>query len=185
VNADDVSTWAPVASATAAALAAGASWISVRLSRKQWKAAQRPELRLQAWDRGGTIEIVIVNAGGGFARGVGFCVVVGTEYVAGFAGPNLGGFLDSGQRVVVNAQLTRSSNQVQGVVTCHDVDGFFHAWDAARDQHRVWRGRFTRRALPADPSGQEALNAFYPSLDLGALTRVEGTTPRAQFGLPA
>ncbi len=172
--------WAPVASAALSAVAALAAWAAVRLNWKQWRASQTPELRGQAVHRQKTDELkfTILNGGAGAARGVGFCVAVGEEYVAGFADPNMGGFLNPGERVTVTTQLTPGEEStVRGVVTCDDVAGYYHSWSIHPVRHRVWRTTFLRRPLKEYPSGKEALQHHHPDINLDQLRRVGGHTP--------
>jgi hypothetical protein len=178
--------WAPAASGLFAACAAAASWAAVRLNYRQWRASRLPELRIQGWHKHktGKIEFIILNAGAGVARGVGFCVVFGEEYVSGFAGPNFGGFLNPGERVTVETDLTPgSAGEYQGVVTCDDVVGCYHSWSIRPVQHRVWRTRVLHRPLKDYPSGETVLKRHHPDIDLSVLRRVSGRAPASQFGL--
>jgi hypothetical protein len=181
----EVRDWAPAASAGFAFLAATASWASVRLNHRQWRQSRMPNVHAQMWHKQKTnrIELVILNAGPGVARGVGFCVVLGDEYVAGFAGPNMGGFLNPGERVVVETDFTAGNvTKYEGVVTCDDVLGRFHSWAIHPVRHRVWRTKFLRRPLNEYPSGETVLRYHHPQHDLATLRRVQGQTPARQFG---
>jgi hypothetical protein len=95
--------WITVASVALAAVAATASWASVHLSRRQWLLAQQPFLQGQVVIRhSGEREFKILNAGAGAARGVRFCVAVDEKFAAGYAGPQYGGLLDSGETATVS-----------------------------------------------------------------------------------
>jgi hypothetical protein len=187
ILATNIFEWASAFSAVFAACAAAASWAAVRINFVQWRTSRLPDLRIQAWHREktGKIELVILNAGAGVARGVGFCVAYDNEYVAGFAGPNLGGFLSAGERVVVVTDLTPGSSVAyHGVVTCDDVTGYFHSWSIHPVAHRVWRTRFLRRRLKEYPSGEDVLAHHHPDIDLSVLRRVSGRAPAFQFDDP-
>jgi hypothetical protein len=171
--------WAPAAAAVFAAFAAAAAWATVRLNYRQWRASRLPELRGQMVrrERTGKIELTILNAGAGVARGVGFCAVYGGEYVAGFAGQNMGGFLKPGERTVVETDLThREDPKYVGVVTCDDVAGCYHSWSIHPVGHRVWKTPVLRRPRKDYPSGAEALAHHHPEIDLSKLVRVGGRT---------
>src|SRR4051794_28052556 len=100
--------WAPVASTLLAAIAAGAAWKNVRQSRDQWLTERLPQLVAQLKDNvsEARVELHILNAGPGDARGVRFCVVAGAEYLSGYAGRNYGGLLRGGDTVTIATQLT-------------------------------------------------------------------------------
>lgn len=155
----DVRVWAPVASAVFAFLAATASWVSIRLTRRQWLASQRPYLVPQLVRvADGSVRLEIRNTGAGGAYGVRFCVAVGTEFVAGYAGPHFGGYLATDETAIVETQLT-SDGDVTGVVTYWDtIDRVLMSRLDIPGVHEV-RGRRRRRSDPTDPD--EAFRKCY------------------------
>jgi hypothetical protein len=156
--------WISLAGVGLAALAAGASWASVHLSRRQWLLSQQPFLRLQLLvEPNGDRVLKILNAGPGNARGIRFCLAAGHEYVAGYAGPQFGGLLSPGDKAEVVLEIQATKNDpVQAVVVCWDGAERIHKF-SAHDDHIVRRK--TRNPLTAtDPEktfreiyGQRAL----------------------------
>jgi hypothetical protein len=128
-----------------AALAAGAAWVAAIQALRVGRAADQPFLCLQITvnaDRryGG----VVINAGDGIARGVGYVISDGTSIIAGPLGH---GFLRPGEAIQVLSSLPRATDGlVVGFVNCRDRFGMPHDW-TSDEQHerRSWRGRFRRR----------------------------------------
>ncbi len=156
--------------------------MAVRLNYRQWRVRRLPDLRAQLWTRSTGIQLLILNAGAGVARGVGFCVVCCDEYVAGFAGPNLGGFLNPGERVAVDTDFSGGATSYKGVVTWDDVLGYYHSWSIHPITHRLWRTAILRRPRKEYPSGEAVMKHHHPEIDLAALRRVEGRAGASQFG---
>jgi hypothetical protein len=145
--AQDVRTWAPAASALFAFLAATASWASIRIARRQWLAAQRPYLVGQLMkDPSGRRRLEIRNTGSGGAHGVRFCVVVGDEYVTGYAGPSMGGYLGTDETAVVETALHEDGPpETFGVVACWDASDRVHVSGLDSAASRVVRRAWFRR----------------------------------------
>ncbi|HEU4973982.1 MAG TPA: hypothetical protein VFT50_02750 [Baekduia sp.] len=164
--------WAPVASTSFAAVAATVAWANVRQSRRHWLLAQQPALVPQVVDHTAEarIELHLLNAGAGSARGLQFCLVLGDEYVAGYAGPNLGGLLKSDETRVVKTQLTARTGSPLCVVTCLDSVGRVHVFDL-QDRHEIL-GTGRSHELKSDPIHQFARR--YPDTDVREMTKVAG-----------
>ena len=145
---------AAVGSAIFAAMAAGASWRSVRQQRHQSEAERLPELHLKVSReiQTGQLTIFIANAGGGLARSVSFCIVEEPYVCFGDLPPS--GMLRPGETATLSTSLTSSSALTVGIVDCRDQTGRLHVWDAG-DHYRSW----------VDPPGGRAVfEAFYPGL---------------------
>lgn len=168
-----VPVWISLAGVGLAALAAAASWASVRLNRRQWLLSQQPFLSIQLLiEANGDRVLKILNGGPGSARGVRFCVAAGDEYVAGYAGAQYGGVLNTGGRaeVVLDLKATRNDS-IQAVATCWDGVERIHRF-TAHGGHSVKR---KPRRDPTDATDPEA--AFqdqYGTDSLGDLRRVGG-----------
>lgn len=164
--------WAPVASTALAAIAATAAWFNVRHSRRQWLTAHRPVIVAQLVDRPerGRIELELLNTGVGAARRVRFCVVLGDQFVAGYAGPNFGAVLKSDELRVVGTQLQARSGEPRCVVTCLDNADRLHVFDTDGG-HRVrrLRGDLIKATDPV-----AAFRSRYSSVDLDTLQQVGG-----------
>jgi hypothetical protein len=138
--------WIALAGAIFAALAACASWASVRLNRRQWLGSQQPYLSVQlVIERGGERVLNILNGGPGLARGVRFCVVAGEEFASGYAGPQFGGWLGPGQRAQIVLELAvPGGSKMRGVAVC---------WDGAERVHRFSdSGEHTINSRPRGPA---------------------------------
>jgi hypothetical protein len=126
-----------------AALAAGAAWVAAIQALRVGRAADQPFLCLQVTvnsDRcyGG----VVINAGDGIARGVGFVISDGTSIIAG---PLRHGFLRPGEAIQVLSSLPRTTNgPVVGFVNCRDRFGMPHDWTS--DEQHETRGRRSLRS---------------------------------------
>jgi hypothetical protein len=168
-----VPAWLSLVGLAFAALAAGASWASVRLNRRQWLLSQQPFLRLQLLvEPSGDHVLKILNAGPGSARGVRFCLAAGEEYVAGYAGPQFGGFLDAGDKaeVVLDLQATRN-DPLQAVAVCWDSVERIHRF-SAHDDHFVRRGPRRSPLTASDP--EKAFLEIYGQNALENLRQVSG-----------
>lgn len=168
-----VPVWISLAGVGLAALAAAASWASVRLNRRQWLLSQQPFLSIQLLiEANGERILKILNGGPGSARGVRFCVAVGDEYVAGYAGAQFGGVLNTGERaeVVLDLKATRE-DQIQAVATCWDGVERIHRFSARAD-HSVQRKPRRHASNGTDP--ERAFCEQYGSDSLRDLRRVHG-----------
>lgn len=168
----ETQSWITVASVALAALAAAASWASVRLSRRQWLLAQQPFLRSQVVIREtGERELRILNAGAGSARGVRFCVAVEEKFGAGYAGPQYGGFLASGDTAIVVLGLDgKKGLKAKGVTLCWDAAGRVHEF-TMEGRHNVL-DRPSSSESSTDP--EAAFRKVYGRNGLDGLLRVEG-----------
>lgn len=133
-----------------AALAAGAAWVAAIQALRVGRAADQPFLCLQVTvnsDRryGG----VVINAGDGIARGVGYVISDGTSIIAGSLRH---GFLRPGEAIQVLSSLPRANDgPVVGFVNCRDRFGIPHDW-TSDERHetrgnRRWRSGFRRRPI--------------------------------------
>lgn len=164
--------WIALAGVALAALAAGASWASVRLNRRQWLLAQQPFLSLQlVIEQSGERVLKILNAGPGPARGVRFCVAAGAEFASGYAGAQFGGYLAPGQRTELVLELSaEAKTEMSGIVIC---------WDGAERVHRfsTLGGRtISRRNKDSEGATdpEQAFRAQFGDAALQGLHRVRG-----------
>jgi hypothetical protein len=140
---------------------------------------QRPELRAQlaqSTARGG-LDLLVLNAGSGLARGVEFSVVHGDEKMSGFSAPNLGGVLRTGERVVIETRFAIGvDSPVLGVVVAQDSTGRDYSWaiDRPGDRPRRWRARWRRGRVTA----AEAIDYHHPDVDLSRKSNVGGVIPK-------
>jgi hypothetical protein len=163
-----VTTWAPVASATAAALAATASWVSVQLTRTTLVRARRPVLDLTALVDGatGSVTIEVENVGGGIARDAVVILAEGGACLIAAIPP--AGRLAPGRRVQLETPLTRSPQAPNvpgpvGVAICQDLERNTHAWTANGVTYRRWSPRrLKRRPL----TNEQIFGVLLPEVDL-------------------
>lgn len=163
-----VLTWAPVASAAAAAIAAFASWRSVLQSRRLWLAGLLPDLAIQVTETvaSGETQIHVVNAGNGLARNVQFFVIDGNEVAEGTVPPN--GFLRGGQEVTLKTGFKpKPGGKSTAIVACEDREGRIHAWSGPSG-HKSWRHRKWSRAKDE----HWIYERFFPRVAYDSLTRV-------------
>ena len=165
--------WIALAGAIFAAVAACASWASVRLNRRQWLGSQEPHLLIQlVIERGGERVLNVLNGGPGPARGVRFCVVAGKEFASGYAGPQFGGWLPPGERAQIVLELTASErSKMRGIAVCWDGAGRVHQFTDS--------GRHTAISRPKDPAEaasdpEAAFRAAFGDPSLLGLHRVQG-----------
>lgn len=165
--------WIALAGAIFAALAAGASWASVRLNRRQWLGSQEPHLLLQlVIEQGGERVLNILNGGPGPARGLRFCVVAGEEFASGYAGPQFGGWLPPGERAQVVLELAVSEgSKMCGVVACWDGAGRVHRFSDSGG-HSVLRRPKGPPEAATDP--ERGFHAVFGVDHLQGLRRVTG-----------
>jgi hypothetical protein len=163
-------------SAFFAAVAATAAWFSVLQSRRLQRDAISPYLSGQASqaEGGAPIEFAVQNVGAGAAREVGFCVIIGTEYMRGYAAPNMGGFFRPGDRRTIRTEFRSGGDGVTGVVTCRDVAGNFHVFNLLDGRTMTWKPRRWWQQKPPGSRPEDALSAFFPAIDLDKLTKVGG-----------
>jgi hypothetical protein len=168
-----VPVWISLAGVGLAALAAAASWASVRLSRHQWLLSQQPFLSIQLLIEGnGDRVLKILNGGPGAARGIRFCVSAGDEYVSGYAGAQFGGVLDTGERAEVMLDLKATRNEsIQAVAVCWDGVERIHRFSAHGD-HSVQRKPRCDPTNATDP--EAAFRDQYGTNSLRELSRVSG-----------
>lgn len=158
-------------SAACAALAATAAWRNAYLSRRQWLASQAPILVGQIV-AGGQVELQITNVGAGLARQPRFCVIVGDEYVVGYAGPAFGSILKSGEERRIRTELSTRTGKATGVITCLDSADRIHVFSLKGD-HSVYRLR-GRAEDALDPLRE--MRRQRPEVDLNALRVVRGAS---------
>jgi hypothetical protein len=123
---------ATVATALFTAFAALAAWRSAAQARRLSDAAQRADLAPQVITdaAAGTIEMVIVNVGGGIAKGAGVILVASGRRVIRFIGD---GFLRPGDKVHVHGEIPHDKN-APCVVAWLDADNT--GWVVSREGRR-------------------------------------------------
>ena len=94
----------PVAGTGLAALAAGASWASVRQGQRVWRASVQPDLRLilQTRQAENDARLVILNAGGGTATEAIYIIVGKGRRCERYVGD---GFIPPGTKVTIKAEI--------------------------------------------------------------------------------
>lgn len=147
--ATDVTSWAVVLSAVAAAVAAGASWASVRQSRRQWHASQVPDLLLDVVVNGATGEanLQVHNGGVVVARRVVACLVEAGQCF--LATPPDHGSIWPGETIQAGTgtRLSDPRGLVKAAVICNDPAGNTHGWTVAGN-HTTWtRGTLAKKQL--------------------------------------
>jgi len=164
------------ASTIFAAIATGAACLSVRQSRLLQEISIRPYLNGQMTQTAlGPLQLAIQNVGAGPARGVGLCVIIGSEYMRGYAAPNMGGIFKPGDREVLTSEFSGGAQgSIEGVLTCWDVGDGFHVFDLASGEQKSWRpNRWWRRTAPSE-NPETALRVFYPNANLPEMKKVGG-----------
>jgi hypothetical protein len=162
VIAADLASWAAVAGAGLAAIAAAASWASVRQARRIFLANQMPDLELTILENLDThqIKIHVENHGGGAARRTRFCVVEGDNAAYGFLPPTT--ILRGGEgRTLRTPMVGVADRSAMGVVLCHDAAGRVRAWSVGGEEKRwslfwPWNRRL---------SDEKVFQRFYPGVD--------------------
>ena len=156
---------APVASAVFAAVAATASFLSVRQARRIWEAERRPQLHAQALTfppPSQEVALVIHNGGGKLAKGTGFAVVRAKNYSFGYV---LDGFMRPGETAYVTTDLSAGPVDPVAVMFCRDSNENTYAWNLAGDlweiPRRDWLGRKRTHVL----TDKDFLRHFYPEID--------------------
>jgi hypothetical protein len=166
--ATDAASWAVVASAGAAAVAALASWAAVNQTARQWRRSQRPELQVDvvvdAVSRRMTVQAY--NRGGGIAmRTVLFLIEKDMIHIAT---PHDHGAIRPAQMGQARSDILQqeSSKSVVAAALCNDALGRTHAWTAT-GKHKVWsRRKLRRRKL----TNLDVLQELIPSIDVNSLT---------------
>lgn len=165
--------WVALASTIFAALAAGASAVSVLLNRRQWLASQEPFLLLQLGvESNGERVLNILNAGPSSARGLRFCVAAGDEFAAGYAGPQFGGYLAPGERAELVLDLTaEGSEKMRAVAVCWDGAGRIQLFTDSGEREAL-RPSKTSPETASDP--EVAFRSIFGASSLQGLRRVKG-----------
>jgi hypothetical protein len=171
----EVAQAAALATSTFAAIAAGASWANVLQTRKSLKTSVLPDLHVAGVrvEPSGPIyglasgvtslQFNIYNAGGGIAKGVGYVLWHGTEYVIGFVAP----MLRPGEtyRIKTDMTPTGSDGEWGGIVTCFDL----------HNHRRTWKLHSTKATVSKREDESTTLPDIYRQVrgapDLAALTR--------------
>lgn len=157
----DLRAWAPVASASIAAVAAFLSFVAVRQAQRQRVEDRRPSLLVQPLRADdGQISFAIANVGRGLARQVRFVCGCHGLYVAGEVDT---GLMRPDDEVLIHTSIVAPDDLVQtrSVVTCTDPYGIAYSWDESgrRRRLRSWRRHSTGQASPL-----EVLKARDPSV---------------------
>lgn len=89
-----------------------------------------------------------------------FCVVVGDEYVTGYAGPGMGGYLATDETAIVELHLRPDAPaKASGVVTYWDTIDRVHVRGMHAAGPRLLRRRELNREDPTDP--EQAFRRLY------------------------
>jgi hypothetical protein len=166
ISAVAFTTWLQVATALAAAAAAGASWFAVAQTRKLNREARLPELVMTAsfigaGDRPLTMGVTIVNGGGGVATQVSFVLAtseeVGRSAVAG-------GIMQPAEFAPFGSQMAADPDH-RGVVFGRSFDGDY-VWNLDGEKRSIEQGDQL-------PSYEAIFALFYPDVDLDRLRPVQ------------
>jgi len=141
---------AALASTTFAAIAATASWANVILMRKSLTASVLPDvhvigMRIEpsglVYDLAGSVtslQFNVYNAGGGIAKGVGYMLWHGSEYVTGLVAP----MIRPGQtyRIKTDMMPMGSEGLWGGIVVCLDLHNHRRTWKLPGAELTVTKG---------------------------------------------
>lgn len=152
-----------------AAIAAGASWLSVINGQRAAREARRPNLQASAITVPGKrpnddpmVVVSILNAGLGVAKGVAFVVVGGDEYCSNALGP---GFLR--YQETARVELTMQAHEdTRVLVVCRDLGKRIWAWEGLGN-HKTYDGN----KLDPVRDFQSLWSEFYGE-DLSKLQRI-------------
>lgn len=174
-----IADYAAVGSAIFTACAALIALLSVRQSRALQELSVRPYLNGQlVQSQKQPLDLTVQNVGAGPARAVGFCVLLGNEYLRGYAAPNMGGIFKPGDRAVIATTFSGIDSEPAGVLTCWDSNEGFHVFDFATGRRKSWRlKRLWRRGRIPSGEPEDALTVFDPKLSVAGLTKVQGNGP--------
>lgn len=164
-----VADWAPAVSAALAAVAALASWVAVRQTRRDFVAARQPDLELSVIENldTGAVKIHIQNHGKAAARNVRFVVVQQGATAYGFLPPDA--TLAAEESRMLRTPMPADADRAAiGVAWCNDGDGFVHAWKID-GTHRRWK---LSRRWNYTLSDEGIFHKFYPGIDPFDLTLV-------------
>jgi hypothetical protein len=155
--------------ASAAALAAIASWFTASTNVRAFRRANRPLLVAQVLSVESTqLHVDVHNAGGGIALGCSCVLAAGDAKAAAFL---RGGALKAGENVRIRTTITPPGHDatVEVMVGCRDATGRAWAWGpGGLRRERV--GRYGRRRRD-DPSVSlaDVFRARHPHIDLKSL----------------
>lgn len=166
---------AAIVSPIAAAIAAGVSLASVRLTRRMARDTVLPDLSIQpiVHPETGLLGAMIHNAGTGVARGAYFVIVRGGSRSVDAVGH---GVIRPNELFEVQTQIAGRPEDLIGsvdasaamLVGCRDRQGNFHVW-THKERHREWR----RRRLGRDRGGAtitDRFQAVFKNFDMDSLT---------------
>jgi hypothetical protein len=162
--------WLQLAAATAAAVAATASWASVRQAARIWRSSLLPFLHGQPLSVpvtmvGSELHLSVHNGGGGLAKGVGFVLASGRKYATGHLGD---GFLKPGAGGMVKTELEppEVGTTAIGLLNCRDLAENSWAWSlqgerkllrrAKRHRWQFWR-TLRKKTLASVATSQDLL----------------------------
>lgn len=154
--------WAQVGATAFAAVAAIASWVAVRQSRRAFEDTLLPRL-VGVWKEpaasGGRVQLEIANTGNGFAYAASFYVISGSQYVRGRITET--GLMLPQEVVHIGAQLPVIDTQtIIGVLFCEDLHGHWHVWSWA-GKHRRPRIRLGWHVKSLD--WERAIHTHFPN----------------------
>jgi hypothetical protein len=124
-----------VASTALAAVAALAAWATVRQGQRVWRHSIEPHMSVQVLKSAVTHSTVmmVLNEGGGTARGVAFALVAGGKQVTDFIGD---GFVAPGAKVLINTDLPEDDD-AECVVMWRNADESSYALDRVGPARRL------------------------------------------------
>jgi hypothetical protein len=178
----DHDNWVTLAAAFGAlfaAVAATASWASVRQTRKIWDESRLPLLHLSTTvdvPSGGVVTVHVRNGGGGVARYAHVFLLEGREALLTPLPPEA--MLAPGEAVRLHMPWRRRISdyrEMSGVVFCEDAGGSLHAW-AGGGAYKRWSNRqlkrhavtnleVVRHFFPATPDPETMVRAEYTSFE--------------------
>jgi hypothetical protein len=143
-----LTTWAPVASAVIAALAALASWRSVCQARAIWRTGLLPDLHGSVVPGPHRWGIVVENTGGGLARVAAYALVADNQFDDGLLAKS--GFVRPGEGVTVTTAIPVSGStdvaSIEAALFCEDTTGLLHVWSLDHEHHIFRPNGLFRRA---------------------------------------
>jgi hypothetical protein len=149
--------WTAAGGASAAAVAAIASWRAVHLTQVRLQ----PRLQGSALRHAdGTIGAVVRNTGGSAAEGVHVMLVIGNS---GFVATIGDGFLLPGEGARVESPIRSDARKAELVMFCRDRDMTLRAWSSQGNESQ-YRKRITRRRWY--PDNNVIFNDLVPGIDL-------------------
>ena len=155
-----------------ALVAAVAAIVGVWQNRRSWRASHLPELHLQVTDPrpDGSVNVILLNGGGGPAKGTSFLLVVGDGVMRGTIG-----LMEGGRRSVLQTRESVSGLEpFAGVISCWQPDGSVQAFFGTGER-KVYSKRPWRRKVLSDD--EELFASVYPDFTLDGRRELSYTFP--------